>query len=67
MKTEISLTPGALLAGGLARRVGGGDKPMRQIAGRTILDRVIAGWGRARRIVRANLYNVVHGVERQSR
>jgi molybdenum cofactor guanylyltransferase len=30
-----------LLAGGLARRMGGGDKPMRQIAGRTILDRVI--------------------------
>jgi len=35
-------TPGVLLAGGLARRMGGGDKPMRQIAGRTILDRVIA-------------------------
>ena len=31
-----------LLAGGLARRMGGGDKPMRQIGGRTILDRVIA-------------------------
>jgi molybdenum cofactor guanylyltransferase len=31
-----------LLAGGLARRMGGGDKPMRQIAGRTILARVIA-------------------------
>jgi molybdopterin-guanine dinucleotide biosynthesis protein A len=31
-----------LLAGGLARRMGGGDKPMRQIAGRTILERVIA-------------------------
>ncbi len=31
-----------LLAGGLARRMGGGDKPMRQIAGRSILDRVIA-------------------------
>jgi molybdopterin-guanine dinucleotide biosynthesis protein A len=30
-----------LLAGGLARRMGGGDKPMRQIAGRTILERVI--------------------------
>jgi molybdenum cofactor guanylyltransferase len=37
--TEI---PGVLLAGGLARRMGGGDKPMREIAGRTILDRVIA-------------------------
>jgi molybdopterin-guanine dinucleotide biosynthesis protein A len=34
--------PGVLLAGGLARRMGGGDKPMRQIGGRTILDRVIA-------------------------
>jgi molybdopterin-guanine dinucleotide biosynthesis protein A len=31
-----------LLAGGLARRMGGGDKPMRQIGGRTILERVIA-------------------------
>jgi molybdopterin-guanine dinucleotide biosynthesis protein A len=30
-----------LLAGGLARRMGGGDKPMRLIAGRTILERVI--------------------------
>jgi molybdopterin-guanine dinucleotide biosynthesis protein A len=30
-----------LLAGGLARRMGGGDKPMRQIGGRTILERVI--------------------------
>jgi len=34
--------PGILLAGGLARRMGGGDKPMRQIGGRTILERVIA-------------------------
>ena len=42
MKTEVPRTPGVLLAGGLARRMGGGDKPMRQIAGRTILDRVIA-------------------------
>ncbi|WP_050419308.1 molybdenum cofactor guanylyltransferase MobA [Bradyrhizobium tropiciagri] len=33
--------PGVLLAGGLARRMGGGDKPMRTIAGRTILQRVI--------------------------
>ena len=31
-----------LLAGGLARRMGGGDKPMRTIGGRTILARVIA-------------------------
>ena len=42
MTTEIPATPGVLLAGGLARRMGGGDKPMRQIAGRTILARVIA-------------------------
>jgi molybdopterin-guanine dinucleotide biosynthesis protein A len=34
--------PGVLLAGGLARRMGGGDKPMRRIGGRTILERVIA-------------------------
>ena len=30
-------TLGLLLAGGLARRMGGGDKPLRTIAGRTIL------------------------------
>ena len=40
--TEDPPTPGVLLAGGLARRMGGGDKPMRSIGGRTILDRVIA-------------------------
>ena len=34
--------PGVLLAGGLARRMGGGDKPMRSIGGKTILARVIA-------------------------
>ena len=34
--------PGVLLAGGLARRMGGGDKPMRIIGGRTILARAIA-------------------------
>jgi molybdopterin-guanine dinucleotide biosynthesis protein A len=39
---EIPSTPGVLLAGGLARRMGGGDKPMRRIGGRTILERVIA-------------------------
>jgi molybdopterin-guanine dinucleotide biosynthesis protein A len=42
MTAEAPAIPGLLLAGGLARRMGGGDKPMRQIAGRTILDRVIA-------------------------
>jgi molybdenum cofactor guanylyltransferase len=34
--------PGVVLAGGLARRMGGGDKPLREIAGQTILARVIA-------------------------
>ena len=42
MTTEFPPPPGVLLAGGLARRMGGGDKPMREIAGRSILDRVIA-------------------------
>ncbi|MEI9924572.1 MAG: molybdenum cofactor guanylyltransferase MobA [Bradyrhizobium sp.] len=47
MMTEIDeapapAIPGVLLAGGLARRMGGGDKPMRQIGGRPILARVIA-------------------------
>lgn len=35
-------TPGVLLAGGLARRMGGGDKPLRAIGGRSILARAIA-------------------------
>lgn len=38
---EIPQTTGVLLAGGLARRMGGGDKPMRQIGGRPILSHVI--------------------------
>jgi molybdopterin-guanine dinucleotide biosynthesis protein A len=33
---------GIVLAGGLASRLGGGDKGLRQIGGRAILDRVIA-------------------------
>ncbi len=37
----MSDTIGVILAGGLARRMGGGDKAMREIAGRTILQRVI--------------------------
>lgn len=41
MTTDLPATPGVLLAGGLARRMGGGDKPMRLIGGRTILERVI--------------------------
>jgi molybdopterin-guanine dinucleotide biosynthesis protein A len=35
-------TPAVILAGGLARRIGGGDKPLRRIGGQTILARVIA-------------------------
>ena len=35
-------TLGVLLAGGLARRMGGGDKPLREVAGLTLLDRVAA-------------------------
>ena len=40
--TEVFAAPGVILAGGLARRMGGGDKPLREIGGRTILARVIA-------------------------
>lgn len=32
---------GVILAGGLARRMGGGDKPLRRLGGRTLLDRVL--------------------------
>ena len=39
--TDFPPTPGLILAGGLARRMGGGDKPMRMIGGRSLLDRVI--------------------------
>ncbi len=41
MMDDHPKTLGVLLAGGLARRMGGGDKPMRTISGRTILERVI--------------------------
>jgi len=41
LENDYPPTPGVLLAGGLARRMGGGDKPMRLIAGRPILERVI--------------------------
>ncbi len=34
-------TIGVLLAGGLGRRMGGGDKPLREIGGRTLLARAI--------------------------
>jgi molybdopterin-guanine dinucleotide biosynthesis protein A len=42
MTDDLPPTLGVLLAGGLARRMGGGDKPMKMIGGRTILERVIA-------------------------
>ncbi|MGE0237374.1 MAG: molybdenum cofactor guanylyltransferase MobA [Parvibaculaceae bacterium] len=41
MTREPVDTVGVILAGGLARRMGGGDKPMREIGGRTILDHVV--------------------------
>jgi molybdopterin-guanine dinucleotide biosynthesis protein A len=39
---ETSGVPGVVLAGGLARRMGGGDKPLREVGGQAILARVIA-------------------------
>lgn len=41
MKAERA-TLGVILAGGLARRMGGGDKPLRTLGGRPLLDHVIA-------------------------
>jgi molybdenum cofactor guanylyltransferase len=38
---EPSDVPGVVLAGGLARRMGGGDKALREISGQPILARVI--------------------------
>ena len=38
-------TLGLVLAGGLARRMGGGDKALIAIGGTTILDRVLARLG----------------------
>lgn len=35
-------TFGVVLAGGLARRMGGGDKPLRDLGGRPLLDHVLA-------------------------
>lgn len=40
-KAEARRPVGLILAGGLARRMGGGDKGLRQIGGRSILDHVI--------------------------
>ena len=42
MRSAVSLPLGVILAGGLARRMGGGDKPLRLVAGRPILAHVIA-------------------------
>jgi molybdopterin-guanine dinucleotide biosynthesis protein A len=38
----VTVTLGLVLAGGLARRMGGGDKPLLKIGNMTILDRVLA-------------------------
>jgi molybdenum cofactor guanylyltransferase len=40
--TELPRTVGLVLAGGLARRMGGGDKALIRIGGEAILDRVLA-------------------------
>lgn len=42
MTNEVPPTFGLVLAGGLARRMGGGDKALIQVGGRTILERVLA-------------------------
>ncbi|MGB5903049.1 MAG: molybdenum cofactor guanylyltransferase MobA [Xanthobacteraceae bacterium] len=42
MALEADSIIGVLLAGGLARRMGGGDKPMQTIGGQSMLARVIA-------------------------
>lgn len=45
MKTDHPPTFGLVLAGGLARRMGGGDKALLKIGNETILDRVVARFG----------------------
>ena len=42
MMTDLPATLGLVLAGGLARRMGGADKPLIAIGGAPILDRVLA-------------------------
>jgi len=43
MTCDLAVPPtvGAILAGGLARRLGGGDKPLRSVGGRTVLERIV--------------------------
>jgi molybdopterin-guanine dinucleotide biosynthesis protein A len=43
MTSDPALPPtvGAILAGGLARRMGGGDKPLRTVGARTVLARIV--------------------------
>jgi molybdenum cofactor guanylyltransferase len=38
---SVPSTIGAILAGGLARRLGGGDKTLRTVGGRPVLNRLI--------------------------
>jgi molybdopterin-guanine dinucleotide biosynthesis protein A len=45
MTTEYPATLGLVLAGGLARRMGGGDKALLAVGRETILDRVVARFG----------------------
>ncbi|UVF22184.1 molybdenum cofactor guanylyltransferase MobA (plasmid) [Microvirga terrae] len=40
-KSEDPLTLGVVLAGGLSRRMGGGDKPLRMLRDRTLLEHII--------------------------
>lgn len=42
MGDDVAATVGVILAGGLARRMGGGDKPLRELGGRTVLSRIVA-------------------------
>ncbi len=42
MMPERVKTLGLLLAGGLSRRMGGGDKPLQTLGGRTLLERAVA-------------------------
>jgi molybdopterin-guanine dinucleotide biosynthesis protein A len=47
-------TPCLILAGGAARRMGGGDKPLLQLAGQTMLARIIAALAPAPIAISAN-------------